>query len=413
MGVHKRRRSKFWQASYTDTEGTRRYRSTGAESKAEAEEILAGWKKEVARQRRQGSPPEQREALELIQRANRDGAKGRLTHDAARAYLIDLQRVYDPIGMALHTVRSWTEAWLEDRQHHVKDSSLRRFSLSIRHILKCLGDVADKPLELLTSDHVRRAQSALRAMKNRGTSLPKTSTINQKMDDFRTCLNSAMRDGLLLRNVASSVERLPEEDSETRAPFSPAEVQLLVNQAETIEWKGVVLLSFFTGLRLGDVTRLSWEQVDLDKKQFVLATTKQRRAKGRRRKVTAIPMRAEVFAFFDHLDARGNGKGDVFPSLSVLSTSTHSLRFRKLMESAGVEREVLLPGGELGVRTFHSLRHGFVTGLANRGVAAEIRQELAAHTDAASHAIYTHLNREQLQAAIDKLPSIKVAYPAA
>jgi integrase len=53
---------------------------------------------------------------------------------------------------------------------------------------------------------------------------------------------------------------------------------------------------------------------------------------------------------------------------------------------------------------FHSLRHTFVSDLANAGVAVDLRQKLAGHADARVHAGYTHHQIETLRAAVDMLP---------
>lgn len=57
-------------------------------------------------------------------------------------------------------------------------------------------------------------------------------------------------------------------------------------------------------------------------------------------------------------------------------------------------------------RSFHSLRHGFVSGLANGGVQPEPRKDLTGHKTDSEHARYTHLEIEMLREAANKLPCI-------
>jgi site-specific recombinase XerD len=57
--------------------------------------------------------------------------------------------------------------------------------------------------------------------------------------------------------------------------------------------------------------------------------------------------------------------------------------------------------------TFHSLRHSFVSELANAGIAADVRQMLAGHSEDRSHAVYTHTQLDTLRAAVQKLPRVK------
>lgn len=53
--------------------------------------------------------------------------------------------------------------------------------------------------------------------------------------------------------------------------------------------------------------------------------------------------------------------------------------------------------------TFHSLRHGFISALANSGVSSEIRMKLTGHASSQIHQRYTHLNEEPLKEAMQKI----------
>ena len=80
------------------------------------------------------------------------------------------------------------------------------------------------------------------------------------------------------------------------------------------------------------------------------------------------------------------------------------------MDAAGIKGRVLREASGKGRQTsslsFHSLRHSFVSALANAGVASELRQKLSGHADDRSHATYTHHEIETFRAAVTKLPRI-------
>ena len=63
-------------------------------------------------------------------------------------------------------------------------------------------------------------------------------------------------------------------------------------------------------------------------------------------------------------------------------------------------------GRNLFARSFHSLRHSFVTALDRANVAVELRQKLAGHASAEVHSIYTHHELNTLREAIEKLPRV-------
>jgi len=53
------------------------------------------------------------------------------------------------------------------------------------------------------------------------------------------------------------------------------------------------------------------------------------------------------------------------------------------------------------------LRHTLISNLANLGVAAEVREKIAGHSDARTHQKYSHHEIETLRQAVEKLPSLR------
>jgi integrase len=110
---------------------------------------------------------------------------------------------------------------------------------------------------------------------------------------------------------------------------------------------------------------------------------------------------------------RGIGKAPVFPELTgklIAGRTGLSVQFRKIAAKAGVIGRAVTREGKgrtTNSKTFHALRHSFISALANAGVASEIRQKLAGHSDSKVHANYTHHELQTLRGAIGKLPSLK------
>ena len=82
------------------------------------------------------------------------------------------------------------------------------------------------------------------------------------------------------------------------------------------------------------------------------------------------------------------------------------------MERAGVVAGVARKAKEGGAgrsvssRSFHSLRHRFVTALAHANVAVELRQKLAGHASEGQSLHYTHPEFAALRAAVERLPRL-------
>ena len=171
------------------------------------------------------------------------------------------------------------------------------------------------------------------------------------------------------------------------------------------DWKGAILCGYFTGLRLRDVGELRWECVDFEA-GVVRVKTRKTGA------VLSLPLHLELAEWL-RSHRLGIGKASIFPTLAGKGTGgRHGLsgRFTAIMETAGVRGKVLRGADGKGRQThslsFHSLRHSFVSALANAGVSQELRRKLSGHADERSHARYTHHEMETLRGAIGKLPGL-------
>jgi site-specific recombinase XerD len=82
-----------------------------------------------------------------------------------------------------------------------------------------------------------------------------------------------------------------------------------------------------------------------------------------------------------------------------------SLQFLDIVKSSGLNsgQKESTSGRKFSSLSFHSLRHGFISAMANQGVAPELRQKLAGHRSKDVHSKYTHLEMETLRQAVEKI----------
>ena len=110
--------------------------------------------------------------------------------------------------------------------------------------------------------------------------------------------------------------------------------------------------------------------------------------------------------------AGDNPRGFLSPSLAKLTTggqSGLSKQFAATMAKAGIDqRQVQTSRNHKFSRlSFHSLRHGFSSALANAGIPADVRMKLTGHKSVGVHQRYTHVELEPLRKAITALPSLR------
>jgi integrase len=192
------------------------------------------------------------------------------------------------------------------------------------------------------------------------------------------------------------------------------------------EWKGVISLAYFAGFRPLDASNLKRSNLDLQNKVITFVPQKTMHAarrRGRKPKALTIPLHASLLSVLQDLAQEKSGDAPLFPSLIGKQTSGRSglsQEFIALMETkAGVDGLKQAPS-VLGVevtksrnkprtlraKTFHSLRHTFITELRKEGVDLETRQDLAGHEDQEQTRHYTHLDVDVLRRAIDRLSSL-------
>lgn len=393
--VFKRSRSPYWQAAFYDHQGRRVYRSTGEVKKTAAKDVAAEFElgEKKARKNAQEHQPE---IAKLVAQAGVEAAKGTLGPEKARRLIAKIYKIANHSELPSFSISDWLDHWLSEKESNLKPKTFERYSGSIREIKKALGQKSSLSLTIFGPQHAKEVRSVL--IKNRGRS--RNATINIKLTDFKSALSAAYSEGLTERNLASSLDLLPEDDSKLVWHFEPEEVQQLLKGASG-DWRTVILISATTGLRLSDIIDLDWSSVQLPQKRLVVTPKKQKR--GKHLKSVTIPISESVVL---DLESRRNSKrGAVFPGLRKKTTATHSTNFSNLMKRVGVPRQIQLENGRTGHRSFHSLRHSFATWLLQAEVEKDIRKSLMAHSSDDVHQIYASHDSDSLRKATDRLPT--------
>ena len=368
----KRKKSPYWFCCYTSAEGQRLKKSTKQRDRKKAWEICLA-----------------------IERAEAYAKNGSLTEQRAKKIIGEI--VERTIGEPLHdyVVDDWFTEWLAGKTQTKSAATAERYKQVTRDFLESLGKRAKLSLAHVTPKDIRAYRDAeLTAGKS-----PKTANLSVKI--VSAVFNSALRQGYIATNPCTALERLPEKTAD-RSTFTPKQVAKLVNSAEG-DWKNLILAGYYTGARLGDLSNLRWNAIDLKTGLIVFTASKTK-------KPVTIPLHAELEQHL--LKTPGVGGAFVFPSLAGRGTGGKlglSGQFAAIMARAGIEGKITrhtAQGRANSNLSFHSLRHSFNSALANAGVSQEIRQKLTGHASAEMNAIYTHHDLEVFRAAIGMLPRV-------
>ncbi len=168
-------------------------------------------------------------------------------------------------------------------------------------------------------------------------------------------------------------------DGRRGEPFSRVQEASVLAAARKVGkgWYEVCQIMRLTGLRYGDVARLTWAEVGADAIRLKPHKT-QRHGIG-----VVLPIIPELRQVIDGIKRRGDF---VFPLHSELygnrgRMSRAALNFREVLNAAGL--------GDAGF-TIHSWRHTAATRLAEAGADIETRKRILGHTEDATARRYDH-----------------------
>jgi integrase len=228
--------------------------------------------------------------------------------------------------------------------------------------------------------------------------------VSQDLKIVRSILEVARKQGVIISNPAASVE-YPRAAGLDRDVFTSVEVAALCDAADG-EWKTAILFGYFAGMRLSDAVGRNWREIDL-------ATGVVDYVQGKTGRRVVVPLHPNLI---DHLMAKAGDDptGMLTPRLGQFagkSTGYVSKLFARVMGKAGIDcGECRRASGRVFSRkSFHALRHSFVSVMANAGIPDEVRQKLSGHGSPAIHKRYTHLELQPLKAAIAALPALRKA----
>jgi integrase len=227
-------------------------------------------------------------------------------------------------------------------------------------------------------------------------------SINNHITTLRKLLNLALEWGVVEKVAKVKAFRL-------KTNFVTEDMFLGFDEAERFikaapaAWLAFMITAIKTGLRLGELLALKWEDIDLVSGQLVVRRTLWRGEEGPPKggKNRIVPLSDEAIATL-----KGHRAATLLKSAYVFCDGVGDRLTHSMLKDV-VPKTCLKAG--LGKRiTTHGLRHSFASHLVMRGVSLKAVQELLGHESIEMTLRYSHLSPDVKRDAVKLLDTKKL-----
>jgi len=211
------------------------------------------------------------------------------------------------------------------------------------------------------------------------------STINRELTILKKMFNLAIDWNLAEQNPVAKVKLFSEKDTKKeRILKDEEEAQLLPSCPKYL--RPIIIVALNTGMRRGEILRLRWKQVDLERRFITVENTKS----GKNR---TIPVNDVLYQELARIKAQSGKSELVFPNPKTERPFIELKKsFKKACRAVGIHD-----------LRFHDLRHTFATRLIEAGVDIVTVMELMGHFSVRITQRYTHPGQNQKRRAVDLL----------
>ena len=332
-----------------------------------------------------------------------------------QAHEVRTQGWRDPMSV---TLGEWYEYWLDTyMKDTVKQSTYASYRSYLNKHFYVLGKILLKKLEPHTLQEFYNYK-----FREEGLS-PKTLR-NYHMA-LHKCLQQAVKERLLVYNPCDAVT-LPSGEKPEIVAFTNDQQRALVQASYRHRYGVFIRLDLCTGLRMGELLALKWEDIDFSTAQLHVRRTINRLAKyeahdgenkteivfgtpktkNSRRTIPLTRTMADELTRWKQQQAQDKIRaGDKYTDDGFIVTNEFGHYFEQKTFKDYYDR--LLKDADIGHFTFHALRHTFATRALERGMDYKTLSAILGHYSVAfTMDTYVHSMDEHKRREMDKMDNM-------
>lgn len=220
----------------------------------------------------------------------------------------------------------------------------------------------------------------------------KPLTANHTLSIIKAWLNWCINRSYLVHNPAQGIKKYKTEKNPPKF-LNVDEVRKLLESAKDTSLYPMIATAIYTGMRLGELLRLDWKDMDFSRGQIMVENKAGNPTKSKKFRIIPLSPVLKKILFQPTPMHEGQQKeGICFRDMR--SKSHHFPKpFYEILERANLK--------DVG---WHTLRHTFASHLVMQGVDLVTIKDLLGHSSIQTTMIYSHLTSEHTMQAIQKLP---------
>ena len=241
-------------------------------------------------------------------------------------------------------------------------------------------------LLLVTSENLRLWQMQL---SKSGIAI---TSLRRKITTSRSFYNFLIKKDLIRQNPAEMLI-LPKKRKSNPEFIKESELRKLFewldeDEYKTIRDKTILLVLYYTGMRLSELINLTIPSIDFNRNNIKVL--------GKRNKERIIPIANELSEFLKkYIKLRNEAISEITDTAYLFLTDKGKKAYPKLIQRIVMQRLSLVTSNSK--RTPHIIRHSFATHMLNNGADLNSVKEILGHANLAATEVYTHNTYEKLK----------------